>query len=190
MYLTRTLTAAALFSLLALGACKKKLVYPTLILPEATQVGNNTGGAKIDGQVWLPATTLFVGAPTRVMYHRGSTGYQLTVSLSRATDPESAPLNDTSIRIYVPDIRSAGTVALNQQSNPSLVNTPAHATFTYAKPSPDQVLITGPDAPGQLTVTRLDTVARVISGTFEFRAREIRGSATVQVTEGRFDLKY
>jgi len=39
-------------------------------------------------------------------------------------------------------------------------------------------------------VTRLDTIARVVSGTFAFEAREAIGGATVRVTEGRFDCTF
>jgi hypothetical protein len=47
-------------------------------------------------------------------------------------------------------------------------------------------------ATGQLTVTHLDSVAKIISGTFEFTAQKVRGEGpeTVRLTEGRFDLQY
>ena len=41
---------------------------------------------------------------------------------------------------------------------------------------------------GRLVVSRLDTVARIVSGTFEFTAR--RGANMVQVREGRFDSTF
>ncbi|RPD43748.1 hypothetical protein DNI29_23090 [Hymenobacter sediminis] len=187
---SRSLHSAALLSLLALSACQKAEA-PAPNLPAATQTGQNTAGAKVDGHVWLPATTLFVGPATQASYQRGATGNQLTVMLSRTTDVESAPFSDTSIRLYVPNIRTAGSVALNQYADPQRpTQTPAYATFTYAKSTPAQVLLTGPGSPGQLTITRLDTVAHIVAGTFEFKGQATAGTGTVSVTEGRFDVKY
>ena len=41
--------------------------------------------------------------------------------------------------------------------------------------------------PGQLVVTRYDLGAGVVSGTFEFTARQSPTGPTVHLTEGRFD---
>lgn len=191
MYLTRSLPAAALFTLLALGACKKKEVYPELRLPAATQSGANTAGAKIDGKVWVPETTLFVGPAISASYQRSGSKRTLRLDFSRVPAAESSPFNETSFLFYVPDVRSTGTVSLNQTAQPMFPSlTPAYATFEYAKPSPGREFITGPDASGQLTITRLDTVARIVAGTFEFQARETRGTGTVTVSEGRFDVRF
>jgi hypothetical protein len=39
-------------------------------------------------------------------------------------------------------------------------------------------------------ITRFDSVARIISGTFEFTAQKVQGEGpeTVRLTDGRFDL--
>ncbi|GGE99338.1 hypothetical protein GCM10011383_07710 [Hymenobacter cavernae] len=39
-----------------------------------------------------------------------------------------------------------------------------------------------------MTITRFDTVAHVVSGTFELTVREENGLETHQLTDGRFDL--
>ena len=49
--------------------------------------------------------------------------------------------------------------------------------------------ITGSAATGQVIVTNYDPVAKVISGTFQFTANASFGSAPINVTEGRFDVK-
>ena len=104
--------------------------------------------------------------------------------------------------LYLPDITRPGTFAFDQRANPEVVNGPvAYAAFTFYKPSPDQELLTGSAHPGRLVVTRLDTLARVVSGTFEFTPAEVTsgltangtsipGGKTVRVTEGRFDCKF
>lgn len=191
MFLTRSLPAAALFTLLALGACKKKEVQPELRLPEATQVGANTAGAKVDGKVWVPETTLFVGSASSATYQREGSRRTLRLSFNRVPATDSAPFNETSFRFIVADVRTTGRIDLNQVAQPTFPSlTPPFATFKYAKPFPGREFFTGPDATGHLTITRLDTVARVVAGTFEFQARETTGTGTVSVTDGRFDMKF
>lgn len=189
--LLRPFAYSALLSLLALAACKDDDV-PAPGLPEATQTGQNTGGAKVDGTVWLPIQQfLLAGKPLEARYAKSSTGNELNLYFGRFPIEQDDPFNETSINLHVPDIRTAGTVLFNQPADPRLTTSnPAYATFTYGKPSPDQVLITGPTATGKLVVTRLDTIARVVAGTYEFRAQALSGTGSVNVTEGRFDLKY
>jgi Family of unknown function (DUF6252) len=178
-------------AVLGLAGCMKEKATPEPGLPAATQGGANTAGARVDGQVWLPATTLFVGPAVTGSYQREGSKRRLRLSFYRVPATESAPLNETSIHFYVPDVTSAGTIALDQTAQPTFPTvTPAYATFKYAKPTPGREFITGPDAQGHLTITRLDTVARIVAGTFEFQARETRGTATVTVSEGRFDVKF
>ncbi|MBO0360714.1 hypothetical protein J0X19_22325 [Hymenobacter sp. BT186] len=90
----------------------------------------------------------------------------------------------------MPDIRSTGTFELNQTINPALSNPdPAYASFSFNRPRPTQLYRTGPTATGRLIVTRFDTVARIVAGTFEFTA-ERANAPTVRISEGRFDLKF
>gem|GEM_PF-4158760 len=50
--------------------------------------------------------------------------------------------------------------------------------------------LTGPGAPGTIIVTRFDTVAHVISGTFEAKLREYNGPDSLTITKGRFDCTF
>lgn len=184
---------SALFLLALAGCASKETPLPAAQLPAATQSGQNTAGCRVDGQVWLPAGGgLFAPRPVSVTLQRSVTGLQLSVLLDR--DPltdDGQPFARTSIRLYVPNVTGPGVIALDQYADPRLTTSnPAYGAFTYTAPSPDQQLLTGSGATGQLVITRLDTVARVVAGSFRFRARELAGPATVDVTEGRFDLTY
>lgn len=53
-----------------------------------------------------------------------------------------------------------------------------------------RVFLTGPTATGSLTVTRFDTVARVVSGTFDLTVQEETSPETHQLTQGRFDYTF
>ncbi len=43
--------------------------------------------------------------------------------------------------------------------------------------------------PGTVTLTRIDTVAKIASGTFQFTALDYQSGKTVTVTDGRFDVR-
>ena len=50
--------------------------------------------------------------------------------------------------------------------------------------------ITSAAQTGSITITKLDTVAGIVSGTFQFNAEnDIDATKTITVTEGRFDIK-
>jgi len=191
MFSNQRLSLATVFAVLALAGCKKE-EEPAPTLPQATQTGQNTAGAKVNGTVWRPVQqSLFGGPAIQAFYGKRSTGQQLRILLTYSPDKEDEPLSQTSLLLYVPDIRTAGPVSLDQYADPRLTTSnPAYGLFSYEKPSPDEQFITGPTAPGQLTITRLDTVARIVAGTFEFQAKPLTGTGSVSVTEGRFDLKY
>ena len=44
--------------------------------------------------------------------------------------------------------------------------------------------------PGTLIITRFEPANFIISGTFNFTAKEINTGETVEITEGRFDMQY
>lgn len=193
----KTRTASLLLAaLLGLTQCKKQGAEPQEQLPEATQTGQNSAGCRVDGQLWLPRHngTTISGNPipaVSAVWRKAPTGaHPLALSFSKYIDQEHAH-NQTGVFLYLPNITQPGTFVLDQAANPQVVNGPtAYAAFTFYRPSPDQELLSGPAAPGRLVVTRLDTVARIVSGTFEFTARQASGGPTVRVSEGRFDCKF
>jgi hypothetical protein len=48
---------------------------------------------------------------------------------------------------------------------------------------------TNANATGELTITHLDTINLIVSGTFQFKAVS-KGGDTVRITNGRFDVHY
>lgn len=175
---------------LAAGCKKEETVEPGL--PDATQSGLNRAGCRVDGKNWVAYNAgLFSGPATSASWLKQNLSgrFALSILLSKNDDYNEVH-SQTSISLYVPDIRSAGTFELNQSAAPSQANSnPAYGSFIFGKPAPDEVYLTSPQSTGRITVTRLDTVAHVVAGTFEFTA-ERRNSSPVRVTEGRFDLTY
>jgi len=65
-----------------------------------------------------------------------------------------------------------------------------HAVYIKYKPVAADYM-TNSQNTGSITITHIDTVRHIIAGTFGFRAEKTDGSGeTVEVTNGRFDVKY
>lgn len=177
--------------------CQKNDPSPAEQLPPATQTGANTAGCVVDGLRWVASTNARTmgGAPLSAVYARWGRvrppAHHLSLSFDKQIDDKLDVHRRTYVRLELPDITGPGTIVLDQRYDGRTLNGPiAYAAFTYYLTPSDQEMRTGPATPGRVVVTRLDTVARIVSGTFEFTARDASGRATVRVTEGRFDCKF
>lgn len=188
-----------LTALLGLTQCMRKGPDPVDTLPPATQSGANTAGCLVDGQPWTARIDFGLGVvaspAATALSNKFATGpHYLSLDFSKSVDEEAQPNNETDIKMYLPRVTQPGTYVFDQTPGPlnmiGSVGTPAYASFTYDKPSPEQVLLTGPATPGRLVVTRYDPGAGIVSGTFEFTARQSPTGPTVHVTEGRFDCTF
>ena len=179
-----------LFLLLALTGCQKD--GPAAGLPPATQTGQNTAGFLLNGQPWMPAKNPSlpgnspVGATWAPRIFKG--GKALQIFFSRhptATDY-------TLLSFVFHDVRHAGTFELNQAIDPVVISgpRPPYALYSVYEPGPDRAFYTGAAARGQIILTRFDTVARVVSGTFQAKLKEDRGPDSLSITQGRFDVKF
>lgn len=169
-------------SLLA-GGCRKEAADP---LPKATQTGANTFGCRLNGEPWLPNG-----------YHRMS-GEVVKVSASYETTGACAGCFCVGafrrervyddIELVVNKLDHVGTYPLNTTNHWSQ---PWIAGGRYRPLQPSSTdYLTDSLRTGTLTITRLDTVARIISGTFTFSAHQTGGTQVASVTDGRFDVSY
>jgi len=176
-------------TLLSLSACKKDGL-DTNGLPKATQDGNNTAGSLLDGQPWLPKLTPSSQTPfpVNVYFGRMQGANYLSVNMSRYQDGN----NLQAFGLWFSNIRKPGTYQLNQSFNHSVISghRPAYGAYTIYAPSPKRNFYTDSLFRGQAIITRFDTVARIVSGTFEARVLEENGTATHDITQGRFDIKF
>jgi hypothetical protein len=173
-----------LLALLLFTACKKEEIDA---LPEATQNGSGGAGFLLDGQAWLPeASKLFGSGPAvSATWRRTVAGRTLRVGFSRDSD-------ETSAGVFIPDIQRAGTYQLNQTANIILgEQNPAYGGLMMFKSlAVPRIFLTGSDAIGTVTVTRFDTVAHIVSGTFDMTVEEETSLETHRLTQGRFDLRF
>jgi len=178
MYVKKILSIS--FLVLLLAACKKEISE----LPAVTQTGNKTFGAKVNGELWVPQG--FGPFPANDILEAQLLGNNLVIN---ARNFASSP-TETEFAFYIRNIDGVGTYLLNSNASHPATSS-SYAYFVKRKITPLNEWITSPSYPGSFTITKLDTVASIVSGTFEFTAMNIYNTpAPLTVKEGRFDLKY
>ncbi|OAV71882.1 hypothetical protein Barb4_00323 [Bacteroidales bacterium Barb4] len=144
-------------------------------LPPETQSGANTFGCLIDGRLFVRELYL----PTSYDYvaYRSEDNV-LAINIKANGQPESIQIIDSIVE--------TGT------SHPLRFASFEHRTFekTYGFSTENS---------GEIYLTRFDTINKVVSGTFSFRAGkselvswrgEYTGDTVMNVTQGRFDLEF
>ena len=161
-------------------ACKKEVTE----LPPATQTGANTFGAKVNGEFWVPQG--FGPIPANdILEARLLPNRDLYVHARNF----SASPNEREFEIFLKGVRTPGTYPLN--TTVSYPNTSVnYGYFVKRNITPQNEWITSATNTGSVTITRIDTVALIVSGTFQFNALNIYNAPEpLSVTEGRFDIK-
>ena len=93
----------------------------------------------------------------------------------------------------IANIQRPGTYRLTDLISPFVLPGPqsgAKYTLPYTTPSYRPYYLTGPTSPGQVIITHFDTVAHIVSGTFEAKLREYQGLDSLVITKGRFDCTF
>jgi predicted small secreted protein len=157
--------------LLTINSCSEKNeteLTPLEQLPKATQTGENTFGCLINGEAFVVYNTSLQTA----IYQGG------ILQIGGAINDSNRDIN----------------IILNI-SNPINLNTPYDLTF-----SPKNIAIFvnnkvncyydySNTLNGSFTINNFDTMNYIISGTFEFSTNKT-GCEDIEITDGRFDLKY
>jgi hypothetical protein len=167
-------------ALLLLASCKKDIDA----LPEATQTGANTFGARIDGELWVPQKFGIVSTAALVEARYSGNNSVFINARNFASSP-----TETEFELYLRPVTGTGTYLLNQATGKYPNESASYGLFSKRKFMPLNDWITGPQYTGSVTITRFDTVQHVISGTFAFTAATTDSSAApITVSEGRFDV--
>lgn len=144
-------------------------------LPAPTTEGLNTFGCKINGKVWIANGATNdpgpAGKAIEVEYEQLSS---TTFNLSIFTNANS----QDRVQITIPKGKVGENVLRNRYEDP----------FGIYYDNKYRLFNSMEAKPGKVTITRLDTVNRIVSGTFEFDAQFIVNKEVVRITEGRFDI--
>ena len=148
-------------------------------LPNATQEGKNTLGFLLNGVPWTPK------------------GFNGTANLSIDFDPG---FNDGTVGIAA--YRITGEIdqafgigvadSLNAFSYPKTIKL-SNTSLGRVRFRKDLYTIFSTDATfvdGNLVITKLDRISRIISGTFNAILFEQGQGDTIRITNGRFDMRY
>ena len=175
-----TLTLITAFVVL-LGSCSKKVKE----LPDATQNGSNTFGAKVDGTLWAPKG--FGIVPTAALLEaRSNPNRDLFIN---ARNFASSPV-ETELEIYVKHVVEPGVYPLSFATAKYPSETASYAYYVKRNITPLNEWMTNTHYTGSVTITKADTVNNIFAGTFQFNAINLYNTPqAISVTEGRFDIK-
>jgi len=173
------------FITLIIASCEKSNT-PAIVFPEITQEGKNTFGCYVDHDQFIASTTLFgLVHPISVSYFYDSTQMYKAGSLfiqgidARSTLPFAGSVVVQKMNIFAP-----GTYPLTYIPNCSQQYTCDASWYRNTTLSTNYF-----SESGELIITKLDTVNRIVSGTFHFTAKDLNG-VKKEITNGRFDAKY
>ena len=166
-------------ALLALSSCSKKVTE----LPEATETGAGTFGARVNGELWAPqGKGIIPHAPLLEASFAGTDDYVIN-----ARNISKSP-TETEFEIYLKGVTRPGTYQLNQNTELRPAHTASYAYFVERTLTPTHQWMTNAQTTGTVVITKVDKAAHVLAGTFSFRATDRSGGGVLDVTEGRFDL--
>ena len=167
-------------ALLGLSQCKKNDINPVDHLPPATQTGAGTFGCLVNGQAWTPQGNDGTSNYT-VSYDVFPDGGLLEIGTYRIYGQKTT--DHQLLGLWTKRIQGVGTFSFQDRAN-------SIATYIDAKSGCYWVSrdSTTTYRRGQLTITRLDLQAGVVSGTFAFTLYK-PGCDSIRVTNGRFDRK-
>ncbi len=141
-------------------------------LPAATQTGKNTFGCLVNGKAFVPTSSVDATAVyqqgTLVVYGNLYNPFK-TIGLT-VNEQTYGLISTTSYALTsYPDSYADASI---QKSTSTVCDYQSQNTFS-----------------GKLTITKIDRLLYVVSGTFEF-STVASSCDTLKVTNGRFDIKY
>ena len=173
---------AGVVVLIALASCKKDVTE----LPPATDTGANTFGAMVDGKFWVPSGFGPINANSVLRAH-----FVIDNGLYIEAKNLSSSPNETEFLIFIKGVTAPGTYLLNKPSGGYPDQSASYGYYVKRNITPENEWITSAQYTGSVTVTKLDIVSKIVSGTFQFNAINLYNTPVpLTVTEGRFDIKY
>ena len=162
------------------SSCKKEIET----LPDTTETGANTFGAKINGENWGPLGFGIVPtAPT--LEARFAVDSSIFIN---ARNFSRSPV-ETEMEIYLKNISGPGIYNLNQNTAVAPGHSASYAYYIKRNLNVIDEWITSSTSTGQVQLTKIDWANKIISGSFSFTAAAKYGRAPITATEGRFDIK-
>ncbi|AMM50716.1 hypothetical protein TH61_05345 [Rufibacter sp. DG15C] len=154
-------------------------------LPKPTQTGAGIMAARIGGKLWerSSSSNSLIGSGLRVLY---TDGY---FSIIGSGDKREI---DASIQFQMTDVYRPGVYTLRERLPGIFSDAGSYGRVNdLSERNNARSYETTAAGTGTVTITKLDTQNKIISGTFFFRAANLNNpSEFMEVTDGRFDVKY
>ena len=166
-----------LLIMIGLSSCSKDRGEDPTVLPDATQTGANTGGALVNGAIWvakIEQPDLYPGG-NNTQYEHVNGEYRLQIVLRNFENPSG---NSILIKIT-----STQDIVLGDYQ---LFNTDNNRGTLFMSPVGYS---TDNNNTGLLTITKFDKINKIVSGTFSFKAVDGSGKI-INIILGRFDKKF
>lgn len=157
-------------------SCEKKPLPDEL--PSLTTNGENTLGCLIDGEVFVPTIRRFVGpdglcgSKVHITDFPLYPYYYLTFYACRLV-AVSDTVSDIRINVFVKNIKTINSY------NIKLASVRYKGEYYYCDSTRE----------GEIDIVYLDTINKIISGTFNFTAIDRVTEKIINENDGRFDLK-
>ena len=167
-----------LLTTFALSCCNKdddKPIAEIDKLPPATQTGANTVGCLLDGKAFLPGN--FPNS-TNCFYQFVDGNYYFALALRK---------RDSQNNLIGLDIGTNAKQIFQNETLELLEYLPDNASAAYIYGTFQN--FTNNIHTGELTITKLDEINHIVSGTFWFDVQDSNG-VVHQIREGRFDMQY
>jgi hypothetical protein len=167
--------------------CKEN-VEPNDGLPPETQTGARTFGCKINGVNWVASGGNFLTLKPATSANYDPTYEGGTLSITAADYLGRDPA--TGIADYF-------VFGASQLTKPQIYQLPDRARKAgidvhLSKKGCEYMYSPNQDNPiirGTLNIKKLDTMTRIVAGTFDF-VTQTKGCDTLKITEGRFDVRF
>ena len=183
----KALLGCAILAGLLLAGCQKAEEPVAPQLPAVTTTGANTLGCRINGAVWVAeaAPDSYTGEPHPPAYLASyNERYRSFTLVAQRVFPWGRQERLT-FRIY--QQATIDHYFLGNKPGDPYGNNTAELDSEY------YTFMTDEAHTGELVITKLDTVAGILAGTFQFAAGRHSTQAPapqITITDGRFDIKY
>ena len=177
-YIKKTLPALLIATIFIFSQCKKNKDDEPQLPPETT-TGAMTFGCKVNGKVFVPKDG--GGRPGLFCQY---------VNLG------TGPAGGWFLNIPAVDLQTRPNIGVSIETDSLLIHQGVVYPFKNTKGTVQAFYYSGIEFKkldndlGELRVTKFDQVNRIISGTFFFTGTNISSNEKINITEGRFDIRY
>lgn len=153
---------------------------PVDCLPPATQIGANTAGCLVNGEVLVPSgRSLGSGSVLHSQYLYYQETFIFSIGLNDRNKNQFVSISTKNVELKEGILYILTTASPNSSSG----------IYVRGLSGSENGFVTNETSIGELKISRIDISNRIVSGTFWFDAMNGNGEI-VEVREGRFDVHY